>query len=431
MDGRTLRTGDRQLIKDINISLAVNAIRQFGPISRVDVARLTGLGRSTVSGIVGLLLKEGFVREIGNAQQDPAKPSVGRPPVMVEFNPSARFVVAVKLAPMSITAAVTDLDAEVIGSVEMPTGTRLSESAIRERISEAVNQAISNCGVSTDKIVGMGVAMPGIVDSRTGVSISPQFFLWQNLPLRNLLEEEFGVPVFIDNDANAATLAEKWKGHGRGASNFVCVTVGIGIGAGIIIDNKLYRGAIAGAGEIGHITIDEDGPECMCGNRGCLEAFAADAAIIREMNRVIESGQESVVSRIAASEGREIDRSVIARAAAAGDSAALSVVRQAGEHIGVGLATLVNILNPEMIVVAGEAALDFGGALLEPMRDSIRRRSMGVLAQRLEVVESSLGANIWIVGAASLVLDDFFGAPIYERRERVAAVSIPELMQGS
>jgi len=208
------------------------------------------------------------------------------------------------------------------------------------------------------------------------------------------------------------------------------VTIGIGIGAGIIIDNKLYRGAVAGAGEIGHITIQEDGPVCACGNRGCLEAFASDAALVREMKQMVESGRHSIITRIAAEEDRSIDRPMIARAAKEGDDAALCVVRRAGEHIGVGLATLVNTLNPEMIVVAGEAATDFGGLLLEPMRDSIRRRSLSVLAQRLEVVESSLGDRIWIVGAASLVIDDFFGAPIYERHEHVAAVSIPDLMQG-
>ena len=431
MRNRTLRTGDRQLIRDINMSLVVNEIRQHGPISRVDVARATGLGRSTVSGIVGMLLKEEFMREIGSGHPDSVSPAVGRPPVMLEFNPRSRFVVAVKLAPASITAAVTDLDAEVVGFVERPIGAKLSEGAVRQQISEAVYAVVSDCRVSMDRVIGVGVAVPGIVDSRTGVSISPQFFLWQNLPLRNLLEEEFGVPVFIDNDANAATLAEKLRGHGRQVSDFVCVTIGIGIGAGIIIDNKLYRGAVAGAGEIGHITIQEDGPACTCGNHGCLEAFASDAALVREMKRIVESGRSSAVTRISAEESRDLDRPMIARAAREGDDAALSVVRHAGEHIGVGLATLVNILNPEMIVVAGEAAIDFGDLLLEPIRDSIRRRSVSVLAQRLEVVESLLGDRIWIVGAASLVIDDFFGAPIYERHDHVAAVSIPDLMQGS
>ncbi len=430
MSRQTLRTGDRQLIRDINISLVVNSIRHYGPISRVDIARRTGLGRSTVSDIVGLLLKEEFVRETGSGHPNASTPAVGRPPVMLEFNPHSRFVVAVKLAPASVTAAITDLDAEVIGSVERPIGIRLSEGAVRQQISEAVYEALSCCGLSMDKAIGVGVAMPGIVDSRTGVSISPRFFLWQNLPLRNLLEEEFGVPVFIDNDANAAALAEKLKGCGREASHFVCVTIGIGIGAGIIIDNKLYRGAMAGAGEIGHITIQEDGPECTCGNRGCLELFASDDAIIREMKRIVESGCDSLVTRIAVEENREIDRSMVAFAAKEGDEAARSVVRQAGEHIGVGLGTLVNILNPEMIVVAGEAVADFGSLLLDPIRDSICQRSMGVLARRLEVVESRLGGQIWIVGAASLVLDDFFGAPIYERPGYAAAVSIPDLMQG-
>ncbi|MFZ5923980.1 MAG: ROK family transcriptional regulator [Bacillota bacterium] len=426
-----IRTGDRQLIRDINISIVIDAIRQRGPVPRVDIARMTSLGRSTVSGITALLLKEGFIREIGSACPSQGKPALGRRPVLIEFNPRARFVIGVKLAPTLVTAAVTDLEAVVLDTTEMVIDAESGEKAIRAQIARAVRDVMSKARIDLDRVIGIGVALPGIVDNRTGVSISPRFFLWQNLPMRHLLEEEFGVPVFIDNDANAATLGEKWRGRGRDVENLVCMTVGVGIGAGIIINNQLYRGAIAGAGEIGHITINEDGPPCACGNQGCLEAFASDAAMEREMRKVMRSGVKSMVEELVGGDEGRITRKIIVQAAKAGDEAALAVIVAAGQHIGVGLANIVNILNPEMIVIAGEAVQDSGDLLLDPIRETIRRRSMGVLAERVEVVPSALGDKIWLTGAAALVLQDFFRVPIYERKQPAAAVSLPELMQGS
>ncbi len=426
-----IRTGDRQLIRDLNMSIVIGAIRRHGPIPRVDIARMTTLGRSTVSELTAILLKEGFIREIGSQEQEEKRRSLGRRPVLLEFNPRARFVAGVKLAPRMVSAAITDLEAEILDTTEVPLDEKASEKAVRQQVSRAIREVMSKSGTGIEKVVGIGVALPGIVDNRTGVSISPRFFLWQNLPLKHLLEEEFGIPVFIDNDANAAALGEKWRGRGREAENMVLVTVGVGIGGGIIINNQLYRGSVAGAGEVGHITINEDGPECSCGNRGCLEALASDSAVEREMRSLVKAGASTAVVEVAGGDPERITRAMIVEAAKAGDATAIGVVRTAGQHIGVGLASIVNILNPEMIVVAGEAAQEAGDLLLDPIRETIARRSMGVLAQRVEVVTSALGDRIWVTGAAALVLQDFFGVPIYERGRPVAAVSLPELMQGS
>ncbi|MGE5586545.1 MAG: ROK family protein [Bacillota bacterium] len=426
-----LRTGDRQLIRDLNMSIVISAVRRHGPIPRVDIARMTTLGRSTVSELTALLLKEGFIREIGSQDPGEKRRALGRRPVLLEFNPKARFVVGVKLAPRTVSAALTDLEADILDTAELPIDERAGEKAVRRQVSRVIREVMSRAGAGAEKVVGVGVAMPGIVDNRTGVSISPRFFLWQNLPLKHLLEDEFGIPVFIDNDANAAALGEKWRGWGREVENMVLVTVGIGIGGGIIINNQLYRGFAAGAGEVGHITINEDGPECSCGNRGCLEAMASDGAMEREMRRLVATGATTSVLGMAAGDPARITRAMIVQAAKTGDTAAIGVLRTAGQHIGVGLASIVNILNPELIVVAGEAAQEAGDLLLQPIRETIARRSMGVLAQRVEVVTSALGDGIWVTGAAALVLQDFFGVPIYERGQPVAAVSLPEIVQGT
>lgn len=424
-----LRTGDRQLIRDLNMSIVINAVRRHGPIPRVDIARMTTLGRSTVSELTALLLKEGFIREIGSQGLGEKRRALGRRPVLLEFNPKARFVVGVKLAPRMVSAALTDLEADILDTAALPIDERAGEKAVRRQVSRVIREVMSMAGVGAEKVVGIGVAMPGIVDNRTGVSVSPRFFSWQNLPLKHLLEEEFGIPVFIDNDANAAALGEKWRGRGREVENMVLVTVGIGIGGGIIINNQLYRGSAAGAGEVGHITINEDGPECSCGNRGCLEAMASDGAMEREMRRLVAEGATTLVLDMAGGAPGRITRAMIVQAAKAGDPTAIEVLRTAGQHIGVGLASIVNILNPELIVVAGEAAQEAGDLLLQPIKETIARRSMSVLAQKVDVVTSALGDSIWVTGAAALVLHDFFRVPIYERGQPVAAVSLPEIVQ--
>lgn len=417
-----IRKGSRRLIKDLNISLVIDAVRQHGPISRADLARVTNLGRSTITGIASVLLEEGFLVELGSGES-----RVGRRPILLKFNEKARPVIAIKLAPGRIVGAVTDMDAHLLCQQER----LLSDSETADEIVEALVQMthalLAEAKVDIDDVLGIGMVLPGIVDPKTGVSVWPSFFNWINVPMKHILEDRLGVQVFIDNDANAAALAEKWYGAGRDYADLVCVTVGAGVGAGLIVGGRLYRGGASGAGEIGHMTIDEEGPQCICGNRGCLEAMVSDKALVRQAVERLAENPGSMVLQLAEGDKSKITREIIVEAAKAGDEMAQALVWEAGTRIGTGLANLVNILNPEAIIVGGEAAAQAGDLLLEPIRQTVKRRAFAVLSQKTEILRAKLPDG-WLVGAAILVLQEFFGLPIYREEDGRKSINLASLV---
>lgn len=431
-------TGDRQLIRDLNIALVTDVIRRHGPISRVGIARETKLGKSTVTGIIGQLLTEGLVREVGSAES-----SGGRRAVLLQLNAEARQVLAVKVGPDSVTAALADLNASIGARAVEPL--RRKPDEIISIIEAAVRRVVAEAGADWDRILGLGVVLPGVVDPETGTSVSSHFLDWANMPLRQLLEERLGIHVFLDNDANAMTLAEQWFGSGRGFRNLLGVTLGIGIGAGVIIDGRLYRGAKAGAGEVGHITIDENGPACKCGNRGCLEALAADGAIVRAAREELERLRVTDQTPEEAPEEAPVDgqllpelcggnldvitREMVVNAAKAGDELCRGIIAEAGRHIGTGLATVVNIINPEAIIIGGEAAIQAGPLLLGPMAEALRARAFSNLADGLAILPAALGNDGWLIGAAAEVLEEVFKLPVSQNRLTRSAIAVTSLLR--
>ncbi|HCW51517.1 MAG TPA: hypothetical protein DGR79_05560 [Clostridiales bacterium] len=419
-----LRSGSKQLIRDLNISTVVETVRQRGPISRVEIAEVAKLGRSTVTGIVNLLLKEGILVEAGSAES-----RGGRKPVLLALNPRARCVIGVKLAPASVTAALADLHAQVLQKVRRPLSRGQGPEAVFRTLLDVVHEVQRmDDGVKGPPVIGVGVVLPGIVNTTTGTSVASHLLHWANIPVRELLEKELRIPVLVDNDANAFALAERTYGAGQGADNLLCVTVGVGIGGGIITNGRVYRGSITGAGEIGHITIDERGPLCSCGNRGCLEALASDGAIAQAARRAVAKGRKTLILEAAGGDPSAITRETVVLAAHEGDRVARRILREAGRHLGTGLANAVNLLNPERIVIGGEAVQQAGDLLLSPLREAMKERSFSVLADEVAVVPAALGEDAWLVGAATLVLEEVFTPPIYGADEDRPPITIPSLL---
>lgn len=417
-----IRQGSKQLIRDLNVSTVVDTIRRHEPISRAELAERTRLGKSTVTGIVNELLRNGFLVEVGAAES-----GGGRPRVLLRLNSQARYTVGVKLAPTSVTTALTDLHAQVVQRVGHQVLPEKGSEAIIADLVGGIREVMAGQRVDPAAVIGIGVVLPGLVDQHTGVSLSSYFLNWRDIPLKAVLEKELGLPVFVDNDANAYALAEHWYGAGQGSVNMLGVTVGIGIGSGIIIGGQLYRGGSKGAGELGHITIDCNGPQCACGNHGCVEAFASDAGIARFAREAVQAQPGSLLSGLA-SAGEQITREVVAAAARQGDRAARQALAEAGRYLGIGLANAVNLLNPDCIVVGGEAVAQAGELLLEPVRQGLRERAFSVLADDIRVVPATLGQDAWLVGAATVVLEEVFKPPIYAEDENHPRVNLVSLL---
>ncbi len=400
-----MRTGNRNLIKQINRSIILNSIKSKGPLSRTEIAHMSGLSLATVSGVTGELLAQELVLETGEGES-----TGGRPPVLLKINSRAGFVVGLKLTEQSIVSALTDLDANVLHSRVTPMAAPADVTRTLAALITATEETLSESGVERRKVMGIGIGMAGLVDSAAGISRYSPFFKWRNVPLAQPIEKHFRLPVYLENDVNTLTIAEQWFGAARGHEHFLVVTVGRGIGLGIVTNGRFYRGAYGGAGEFGHITLDENGPLCECGKRGCLEAIASDPAVLRAVTEAWENGADIDGT----TDGLTMDD--VTKAAQRGDPAALEALRRSGHAIGLGLAHLVNLFNPQMVVLAGEG-MRAGNARLAPMKEAMSRNIFPGLAKDLEIVVEPSVDESWARGAACVVLGELFKHPIH-RDER-------------
>ena len=274
-------------------------------------------------------------------------------------------------------------------------------AAVVERLCQGIDQHLDENNLEPSKLNGIGIACAGGVNPDRGVVVTPSPNLpgWHDVPLGEIIEKRFGVTTCILNDASAAALGEQRDGVGIGTDNLVLVALGTGIGGGIIIDGKLYQGAAGGAGEIGHMTVDEKGPPCECGNTGCLEMFASGKAIAREAIRHISDGEKSSLVEMADGQIENITAENVVAAARDGDSLANEVLSRSSHYLGVGMVNIVNIFNPEMIIIGGGLA-EIGELLLEPAKEIVKKRAFGISAQSVKIVTTGLGNEAGVYGAA-------------------------------
>ena len=387
-----LRSANRQTIRRINEAAVLGAIHDHGPISRMDISALTNLSPATITGITGKLIEQRLAREreagaSNGGGSHVARPPIGRPPVLVEIDRGAGCVVGVKLTEHHLVAALTDLGAETLARRTVPLGEDRSPEAVVHSLAGVVADLRGT--EPTRRFFGVGVGLAGAIDRREGVCRFSPYLPWRDVPLRAMLEPEVGRPVFVDNDVNALTLAERWFGGGAGYADFVVVTLGRGIGLGMVLDGHLYRGGHGAGGEFGHVTVEPDGPPCDCGKRGCLEALVGEPAMAR---------------RLAAACGPDVRLARGAARARAGDTAAMGVFEAAGTTLGLALAGVVNLLNPTRVIVGGECVhtLDL---LLEPMRAALAANCFDGLYADLDLLVEPWDDDAWARGAAGLVLD--------------------------
>jgi predicted NBD/HSP70 family sugar kinase len=379
---------------DMNRNLVLNVLRT-GAASRAEVVRATGLSPATVSIIVTELIASRLVMETGQG-----KSTGGRPPQVLKLNDTSNYVVGLKLMSHAISVVVTDLNAEVVHAelAEFPSGPgRPGPAAVLAAVCDAVRNAIRHAGISAAAVTGVGAGLGGLVNAESGVSRYSPAFGWSDVAVAAPLADELGLPVLVDNDVNTLTIAEQWFGRGHGVEHFLVVTVGEGIGAGIVLNGKLYRGADGGAGELGHLPIAGSDVPCSCGSRGCLEAVASDGAILRRVN---------------ADGVKADDIASVRRAAEAGDQECAAALRDAGTMLGLGIAGIVNVLNPRLVILGGEG-IDAGPLRFDAMTAALRSHVFGGLVQDIQLIAEPIDDVTWARGAACAVLGELFTAPAH------------------
>lgn len=314
-------------------------------------------------------------------------------------------VLAIDLGGTKIASAIVSDTGKILARDYRLTLAGEGVEPVMGRIFQSVEQLLKESKTTPSQLDSISIASAGTIDSEQGlVSVSPNLPGWRDIPLRDRIKERFGLDTFLVNDASAAALGEHRLGAGRGTVNLIYITVSTGIGGGIIIDGGLYLGSSGSAGEIGHMTIDASGPECYCGNKGCLEVLASGTAIAREAKKSIAAGESSALTDMVAGKTEAITAREVSLAAQGGDPLALKVVAEAANYLGVGMTNVVNIFNPDMIVIGGSVA-KMGDRLLEPVRQVVAETAFGLSAQAVQIVPAGLGDDVGILGAALYALE--------------------------
>jgi glucokinase-like ROK family protein len=383
--------------------LVLDEIRFGRSRSRSELIDRTGLGRAIVVRRVGELVERGLV-----AEGDVGPSTGGRPPRQLTFRSDAGHVLVADLGATSVDVALTRLDGRILGHHDEPAEIEAGPEAGLARVEELFDQLVATTRSIPGRLWGIGIGVPGPVEFEAGRPISPPIMPgWDGYPIRERFAARYGAPVWVDNDVNVLALGESRSGVAAGHRDVVVVKIGTGIGAGIISDGRLHRGAQGSAGDVGHIQVTDDPTViCRCGNIGCLEALAGGAALGWAGEAAAREGRSERL-RTALDQGGAVTAEDVARAASFGDPVAVALLQSAGRRVGSMLASVVNFFNPTLIVIGGGEA-NSPEHLLASIRETVYRRSLPLATRDLLIQRSSLGGLAGVIGASSMVVDELF-----------------------
>lgn len=395
-----MQRGSFQWMKSLNKSIILNKIRTNGPISRAQIAKDINLTPPTVGSIVKELIDQGIVKEstLGTSQG-------GRKPTMLVINNREFYIIGIDAGPSNIAFILSDLSGKIVDSSSNLLDASVTKEQFISMLKSGVSSLIKKYSRLKEKIIGIGVAMHGVVEVKTGTSLFAPNLDLRNVPIKQELEDAFDFVVKVENDARAMALGEAWFGDSEGSKSMMTVNIGRGIGAGIVIDGKLYHGEYDIAGEVGHMTLDINGKECECGNHGCLQTVASGPAIAE---KAASSMQESgILAELVDGKATEVTGDKVYRAAVDGDKNCRQTLEAAGEFIGIGLTNLVHIINPSKIIIGGGVS-EASRFILPPIKKAIEKRALTPQAKQTEVVVTKLGDHATSLGAVALLLVELF-----------------------
>ncbi|MCD6192531.1 MAG: ROK family transcriptional regulator [Candidatus Aminicenantes bacterium] len=388
-------------INKLNKIKVINLIRSSKGISRADIAKKTRLSPPTVSRIVEDLIEEELVVEVGEGES-----KGGRRPTLLEFSGGNHYIIGIDLGTTNIYGVLTDLNAQIIAEKKVPTNVKLGFHKVMERTAKVIQDLEELLSKKKQKrIYGIGMAVAGLINrQRMIVEFSPDFH-WHEVDVVGELRKWYDFPIVFDNVTRVMALGELCYGVGRNYKNFICVNVGYGIGAGIVVDGKPLYGFKGMAGEFGHITLDKESSiQCDCGNFGCLEALSSGNAIAKAAQREVQKGVSTMLREMSEGNVEAITAEMVAKAAKQGDALAWGVFETAMEYLGIGIAALINLFNPEIVVIGG-GVTQAGDILFDKVRKVVKARALNKVAQEVEIVPATFGMKAAAMGAVSLILN--------------------------
>jgi glucokinase-like ROK family protein len=388
--------------KRFNSTRVLDIIRKRGKMTKVELADETNLTFTAISNIVNDLLKKRMIKESGEGIS-----SGGRKPILYELNSEALYVVGINISvDEKVRFGLFTFNTELIREISLNSPVIKGPDEYIEVIKKGLFDLIDQEKIEYRKILGIGISIPGPINSLTGEVVSPPNLpLWKNVPLKSILEKELQIPIKVEKDANLSSLGEKWFGAGKEANNLIYLFVGEGIGSGVILNGTLVTNKGFGIGEIGHCTIDSSGPLCNCGNYGCLEIKASGMAIVKRVKEGLQLGYKSSFPYPLDTE--KITFSDILDAIEMRDPFTLAIVEEAANYLGIGLTNIINYFNPDLIIIGGKMPEKYG-KIIEISAAVARKRAIEVFQKDLSIIAGSLGGESAMFGAAALVLEDIF-----------------------
>ncbi len=396
-------TADQKLMRSINNKIVIDLLRKEEHLSRANISSITGLNRSTVSSIIDELIDEGWIRETSYQTNN-----VGRPGLMLEMNPEGGFTVGLEIGVDFILVVTVDFTAKVIFQKRIQADPTEGQIKIQEKAFALVNEAIEKGKKECHRPIGIGIAVPGLVDTHEGVLKMAPNLHWNDVPIRLIWTQQFGMPVIVENEANAGALGEYFFGSAKGIDNFIYIAAGFGLGSGIIIDGKLLRGNKGFAAEVGHMTCNPEGELCNCGKRGCYEMLIGPRAVMKQVRkRIKEEGGAKTILQLdeKAADGFGYDR--VVDAARQGDQIALEALQEVGEKLGIVVANLVNVFNPRMVVLGG--ALTYAKDFIQPtVIKVVKENALQLCQEDMVITNSQLDQQSSVMGVSGLIMENIW-----------------------
>lgn len=414
MSKPTFAGSNASLVRAHNLRAVLNHFLNEGSVSRAQLAERTALSNTTITNLIDDLLVQGIVVEDDTeaartqASRNGSSRRVGRPRTSLRLNPNARYAAGVHIGIGILRVAVVNLHAEIIRNTIASFDVTAPAAHVLNQIARLVKQTIADSRIETDRLIGLGIGASGLVDYEAGVNVFAPNLGWHDVPLRDWMQDRLGLPTTVDNNVRAMALGEALFGAGRGVGVLAFVYGRVGVGAGFVVNGRAFRGSGAGAGEIGHTVMIPDGGDlCVCGQRGCLETLVSEPVIVREAERLARRRPHGALARCLAQNGKTKPIKRIFAAAREGDAATLRLLEDRARYLGIALANLVNVLNPELILLGGMFAQ--GSEFFLPVAErTVRERAFAGLGDRVRLQPTQFGWRAGVIGAASLALSTFF-----------------------
>lgn len=405
MSKRMTRTGDLKLMQEINRSLILNMIRKQEPISKTDIAKQLSVSPTTVSTAVSELIKEGFVREDGTGQS-----SGGRKPVNLRFHPDGKQIIAVSITNTDLTIGLLNMAAEIVTKKHYNFPDFAGEKVVAYTIQSL--QEFFKQQKGSVNYLGISITAPGIVDAKEGRIIYNSQLELNEVDFVEQVTKKFQMKTWLENDVKALALAEKEFGNANDSRHMVYVKISDGVGAGVVVNNQIFRGHNGGAGEFGHTSVDKNGMRCECGNTGCLEAYISWPSIVSRIHFSLQRGRRSIL-RECLEAGDSLSTGIFIDGIEAEDPLCLEIAEDVASYLSAGLVNIVSLYNPELIILGGEV-IQGNNYLLELTTKKVQQKGIQALVKDLTVRASELGENYELIGSVSIVFQDLFKVHIHE-----------------